>query len=160
MTPNIKRLRGIPSHTHRHTTDTSIHPYFDWKYIKEIENINLPQYFSSFFSSFPSFFLLERKLIHGEPGNTDNNVQTPLLSAGVLERPHAVAVHVPESARGRVHPSLADLFGASGGGLVDDALLDNGAVDGESVGRRRGFLVGCGCGDEVFQDRVLPHVYN
>lgn len=35
-------------------------------------------------------------LIHRKPGNANNDIQPPLLGPGVLERPHAVAVDVPE----------------------------------------------------------------
>ena len=37
-------------------------------------------------------------LIHRKPGNANNDIQPPLLGPGVLERPHAVAVDVPERA--------------------------------------------------------------
>jgi hypothetical protein len=129
--------------THTHTTDTS--HVFGPKYIRKLKISAVHDYFFYWV-----FFLVQKELTHGEPSNADNNVQTPLFSSGVLERPHAVPVHVPEGARCRVHASLADFLGASGGGFVDDALLDNGAVYRESVGRWGGVLVGCGCNDEVF----------
>lgn len=46
----------------------------------------------------------------------------------------------------------------SGGRLVDDALLDDGAVHGEPVGSGLGGLGGLGGGDERFEDVVLSAV--
>lgn len=94
---------------------------------------------------------------HCEPGDADDNVEPPLLGTGVLERPHAVAVDVPEGARGRVHAALAHIDGivACHRGLVDDALLHDRAVDGEPVRGRRGGFFGAGSADEGLQNSVL-----
>lgn len=90
--------------------------------------------------------------VHRKPSHTHDDIQPPLLPAGVLERPHAVAVDVPEGARGRVHPALADVDAVF---PVDDALLHDRAVDGEAVGRGGGGVGGGGGGDEGFEDVVL-----
>lgn len=96
-------------------------------------------------------------LTHRKPSHAHDDVQPPLLPAGVLERPHAVAVDVPEGARGRVHPALADVGDGSVALLVEDALLHDGAVDGEAVGRGSGGGGGLGGGDEGFEDVVLKY---
>ena len=56
-----------------------------------------------------------------------------------------------------MHPALAGVAGraVSGGGLVDEALLDDGAVHGEAVGRGGRGSRGGGGSDEGFQDSVL-----
>lgn len=101
-------------------------------------------------------------LTHRKPSHANNDVQPPYFAAGVFERPHTIAIHIPVSAGSRVHTALADFAGTTGGGFVDDALLDDGAVYGEAVG----WCGGCGCGavlllfggcgrDERFEDGVL-----
>lgn len=113
------------------------------------------------FLSFP-FLYVFWSLTHCEPSDADNDVEASLLTTGVFECPHAVAVDVPVSARSRVHTALADLAGVSGGGFVDNALLDNGAVYGESVGwwSCRGRLFrSCG-NDERFEYGVLQNFLN
>lgn len=73
---------------------------------------------------------------HSKPRHTNHNIQPFFLSPGILERPHAIALDIPKSASGRMQPALAGITGIAvrGGGLVDKALLDDGAVDGEAVG--------------------------
>lgn len=96
-------------------------------------------------------------LIDGEPGYTHDDVQAPLVSTGVLECPHSIAVDVPERARGGVHTALASVAGGTlcGGRLVDQTLLHDGAVHGEPVwGCCRGGRGG-GSADECFEDSVL-----
>lgn len=55
-----------------------------------------------------------------------------------------------------MHAALAGVGGVvvCGGGLVDQALLDDGAVDGEAEGRGAAGGGGCSC-DEGFEDGVL-----
>lgn len=112
-----------------------------------------------FFFELDSLSLLHRAGLsaHREPGDADDDVEPPLLGAGVLERPHAVAVDVPEGARGRVHAALAHITSivACHCGLVDDALLHDRAVDGEPVRGRRGGIFGAGSADEGLQNSVL-----
>lgn len=95
--------------------------------------------------------------IQSKPRHTHNDIQTPLVRLGVLEGPHAVALDVPERTRRRVHAALADVGGGAvrRGGLVDQALLDDGAVDGEAVGRGGGRVGRRGGGDEGFENGVL-----
>jgi len=66
----------------------------------------------------------------GNPDDTHDNVEAELLAHVVFIAPHAVLVGVPESTDGRVH---AALFLASS----PDGVLQDGAIDGELVGRRR-----------------------
>lgn len=80
-----------------------------------------------------SFLCLCWCLTHRKPSHANNDIQTPLLAAGVFERPHTVAIHIPVSTGSRVHTALADFAGAAGSGFVDDTLLDDGAVYGEAV---------------------------
>lgn len=103
------------------------------------------------------YYSLRGFLGHGKPRHANNNIQPPLLTSGVLERPHAVAVHVPECARGGVHPALSGvaLRALGCGALVDHALLHDCAVYGEAVGGGFGGVRGGGSGDEGFQDGVL-----
>jgi hypothetical protein len=56
-----------------------------------------------------------------------------------------------------VHTALAGvaLRAVCGGGLVDDALLHDGAVHGEAVGGGFGGFAGGGGGDEGLEDAVL-----
>ena len=56
-----------------------------------------------------------------------------------------------------MHPTLAGVAGraVSGGGLVDEALLHDGAVHGEAVRRGSQGGGGGGGGEEGFQDSVL-----
>lgn len=77
--------------------------------------------------------------IQGKPCHAHDNVEPPLLCAGILEGPHTIALSVPERTRCGVHAALSCVGdGAVGGGLlVDEALLDNGAIYGEAVRRRR-----------------------
>lgn len=92
-----------------------------------------------FFSSYTPF--LFGGLTHRKPGHANNDIQPPLLTTGVFERPHTVPVHIPVRAGSRVHAALADFSGAAGSGFVDYALLDDGAVYGEAVG----WCCGGGC---------------
>lgn len=96
-------------------------------------------------------------LYDGKPGDADNNVQPPLLGTGVLESPHAIAVHIPEGAGGRVHAALAGIAerAVRSGGLVDHALLDDCAVHGETEGRGLGGFGRCGGVDQGLEDSVL-----
>ena len=72
---------------------------------------------------------------HSKPRHTNHNVQPLLLGPGVLERPHAIAVDIPKGASSGMQPALASVTGAAvrRGSLVDEALLDDGAVDGKAV---------------------------
>lgn len=73
-------------------------------------------------------------LRHREPCHAHYHVQPPLLTTGILERPHAIAVDIPESPRGRVHTALTGVAGRCR--LVHETLLDDGTVDGEAEWRR------------------------
>lgn len=77
-------------------------------------------------------------LTNSKPSHTNHNIQTPLLSPGILKRPHSIPVDIPERTGGRVHPTLSGVavLAVRGGGLVDDTLLHDGAVHGEAVGGR------------------------
>jgi hypothetical protein len=105
----------------------------------------------------PFYRSLQGFLGHGKPRHANNDIQPPLLTSGVLERPHAVAVHVPECARGGVHAALSGiaLCALGCGALVDHALLHDCAVYGEAVGGGLGGVRGGGSGDKAFQDGVL-----
>lgn len=103
---------------------------------------------------------VRRSLTHRKPSHADNNIQAPLLTTWVFKSPHAVPVHIPVRARRRVHTALADFAGTAGSGFVDDALLDNGAVYREAVGRGwwcicGWFFFGGGGDNEGFEDGVL-----
>lgn len=78
------------------------------------------------------------QLTQRKPRNTNNNIQPLLISPGILKRPHAIPVDIPERASRRVHPTLpgVTVFAVRGGGLVDQTLLHDGAVHGETVGGR------------------------
>lgn len=97
------------------------------------------------------------RLVHREPSDADNNVQPALLSTGELECPHTVAVDVPESTGGRVHPALASigLCAVGGGSLINHSLLHDGAVHGETVRGRCLGVWGSSGRDESFQNGVL-----
>lgn len=101
-----------------------------------------------------------RNFIHlndRKPSHTDHNIETPFLSTGVLEGPHTITVDVPESSRRGVHSTLTSvvLCALSGSGLVNHALLHDGAVHGEAVGSRGGRVGGSSSGDKSFEDSVL-----
>lgn len=101
-----------------------------------------------------------------KPNHTQHQVHPLLLCAGVLERPHAVARHVPVCARCSVHPAsscrfrvpiCAAVFLGLGLGLLDDRAGDVEAVLCRG-GRGGGFslLGGSGCrGDEGLEDCIL-----
>lgn len=77
------------------------------------------------------------RLAQSKPCHTDDDVEAPLFSPGVLECPHSITIDVPEGARGGVHTTLAGVGDSTvrRGGLIDQALLNDGAVDGEAVWR-------------------------
>ena len=97
------------------------------------------------------------RLVHSEPSDADNNVQPALLSTGELECPHPVAVDVPESTGGRVHPALASigLCAVGGGSLINHSLLHDSAVHGKTVRGRCLGVWGSSGRDESFQNGVL-----
>lgn len=81
---------------------------------------------------------IKRNLTNSKPSHTNYNIQTPLLSPGILKRPHSIAVDIPERTGGRVHPTLSGVavLAVRGSALVDDSLLHDSAVHGEAVGGR------------------------
>lgn len=92
-----------------------------------------------------------------EPCHTNNNVQSPLLSTGVLESPHTITANIPESTRGRVHTTLAGITECAvcSDRLVNHALLHDRAVDGETVGRGLGGFGGGSGSNQSLKDGVL-----
>jgi len=96
-------------------------------------------------------------LVHSKPSDANDNVQPPFLSSGVLERPHTVTVDVPEGTGGRVHPAFASigLCAVGGGGLINQSLLHDGAIHGETVRSRCLGVWGSSGRDKSFQDGVL-----
>jgi hypothetical protein len=81
-----------------------------------------------------------RQLAKCKPCHAHDHVQPLGIGAGVLERPHSIAVNVPERPRSGVHAALPSVGGGAvcSSRLVDQALLHNGAVHGEAVWRRSG----------------------
>lgn len=80
----------------------------------------------------------EQKSTHSKPSHTNNNIQTLLLTTGILKRPHPIPVNIPERPGRGMQPTLARIPGlpVGGGGLVDETLLHDGAVHSEAVGGR------------------------
>lgn len=78
------------------------------------------------------------KSTHSKPSHTNHNIQTLLLTTGILKRPHPIAVNIPERPGRGMQPTLARIpsLPIGGGGLVDETLLHDGAVHGEAVGGR------------------------
>jgi len=101
----------------------------------------------------PNFIRLNNR----KPSHTDHNVEAPFLSTGVLEGPHTITVDVPESSRRGVHPALASIVLCTLGGsrLVDNALLNDGAVHSEAVGSWGGGVGGGSTGNKSLEDGVL-----
>ena len=97
------------------------------------------------------------QLTQRKPRNTNNNIQPLLISPGILKRPHAIPLDIPKRGRSRMHPALPGIahLAVGGGRLVDQTLLHDGAVDGESERRRGRGGGGGGSGDEGFEDGVL-----
>ena len=96
-------------------------------------------------------------LYNGKPCHTNNNINPPLLSTGVLESPHTIALDIPEGPGGGMHTTLTGIAKCAirSDRRVNNALLHDCAVHGETVGRRLGGIFRCGSGDQGLKDGVL-----